>query len=71
MTTLSSFILGRNVIGIVSTSGNTRNDDRFRSEGPIPAMLEDTLAWLIRNIKNRTVTAPNGAGLIDQPEIPW
>ena len=33
-------------------------------------MLEDTLAWFMRNIKNRTVTAPNGAGLIDQPEIP-
>lgn len=64
------FYSGASVIGIVSTSGNTRNDDRFRSEGPIPAMLEDTLAWLIRNIKNRTVTAPNGAGLIDQPEIP-
>ncbi|MCP8996135.1 RNA-binding domain-containing protein [Rothia sp. P3C3.S176] len=64
------FYSGASIIGIVSTSGTTRNDDRFRSEGPIPAMLEDTLAWLIRNIKNRTVTAPNGAGLIDQPEIP-
>lgn len=64
------FYSGASVIGIVSTSGTTRNDDRFRSEGPIPAMLEDTLAWLMRNIKNRTVTVPNGAGLIDQPEIP-
>lgn len=64
------FYAGASIIGIVSVSGNARNDDRFRSEGPIPAMLEDTLAWLIRNIKNRTVTAPNGAGLIDQPEIP-
>lgn len=64
------FYAGASIIGIVSVSGNARNDDRFRSEGPIPAMLEDTLAWLMRNIKNRTVTAPNGAGLIDQPEIP-
>ena len=64
------FYSGASVIGIVSTSGTTRNDDRFRSEGPIPAMLEDTLAWLMRNIKNRTITVPNGAGLIDQPEIP-
>ena len=62
------FYAGASIIGIVSVSGNARNDDRFRSEGPIPAMLEDTLAWLMRNIKNRTVTAPNGAGLIDQPE---
>lgn len=64
------FYAGASIIGIVSVSGNARNDDRFRSEGPIPAMLEDTLAWFMRNIKNRTVTAPNGAGLIDQPEIP-
>ena len=56
------FYAGASIIGIVSVSGNARNDDRFRSE--------DTLAWLMRNIKNRTVTAPNGAGLIDQPEIP-
>lgn len=64
------FYAGASIIGIVSVSGNARNDDRFRSEGPIPAMLEDTLAWFMRNIKNRTVTAPNGAGLIDHPEIP-
>ncbi|WP_413041170.1 ATP-binding protein [Rothia dentocariosa] len=51
-------------------SGTARNDDRFRGEGPIPAMLEDALAWLVRNLKNRTVTTPDGAGLMDEPEIP-
>ena len=42
----------------------------FGGEGPIPAMLEDALAWLVRNLKNRTVTTPDGAGLVDEPEIP-
>ena len=57
-------------LAVVSMSGTARNDDRFRGEGPIPAMLEDALAWLVRNLKNRTVTTPDGAGLMDEPEIP-
>ena len=64
------FYSGASIIGVVSMSGTARNDDRFRGEGPIPAMLEDALAWLVRNLKNRTVTTPDGAGLMDEPEIP-
>ena len=54
---------------VIDPSGKARNLDKFETDGPIPAMLEETLAWVNRNLAHPVVELPNGH-LINGQELP-
>lgn len=58
------------VTGVVpDPSDKARNLDKFEADGPIPAMLEETLAWVKRNLAHPVVELPNGH-LVNGQEVP-
>jgi Predicted transcriptional regulator containing an HTH domain and an uncharacterized domain shared with the mammalian protein Schlafen len=48
--------------------GDVRMLDRRTVEGPIPVMIDDAVRAALGNLRHRRVS--NGAGAIDEPEIP-
>ena len=54
---------------VIDPSGKARNLDKFEADGPIPAMLEETLAWVKRNLAHPVVELSNGH-LINGQEVP-
>lgn len=46
-----------------------RNADKLEADGPLVEMLEQTLQWLVRNLRFSVVSDGQG-GLKNQPEIP-
>lgn len=54
---------------VIDPNGKARNLDKFETDGPIPAMLEETLAWVKRNLAHPVVELSNGH-LINGQEVP-
>ena len=54
---------------VIDPNGKARNLDKFEADGPIPAMLEETLAWINRNLAHPVVELSNGH-LINGQEVP-
>ncbi|MDO4883390.1 MAG: ATP-binding protein [Rothia sp. (in: high G+C Gram-positive bacteria)] len=54
---------------VVDPEGRVRNLDKFEADGPIPFMLQETLAWLERNLRRPVRQLENGH-LVNGEEIP-
>lgn len=56
------------VSGFVEAEG-VRNADKLEADGPLVEMLDQTMSWLVRNLRTSVVDDGKG-GLRNQPEIP-
>lgn len=65
---ITAMVVDGTEIGSLGKAGERFLDNK-RFEGPIPQMLDDTLAFVRRNIKNAVIIDNNGKR-VDRPEYP-